>query len=91
MRKSRLGEKSCGVATKASKVARALCPLLGLAFCLQLAFAQQRTQQPPPRVGEFGGPVKKAAPPQVPTGSRPPDLGDERDGAGRLYGSYRDS
>ncbi len=71
--KSRLGEKSCGVATKASKVARALCSLLGLTLCLQLAFAQQGTQQPPPMVGVLGVPVEKAAPPQVPPGSRPPD------------------
>lgn len=73
MCKSRLGEKSRGVATNASKVARALCPLLGFALCLQLAFAQQGTQQPPPRVGMPGVPVEKTAPPQVPPGSRPPD------------------
>lgn len=73
MCKSWLGEKSCGVAAKGNKVAKALCPLLGLALCLQLAFAQQGTQQPPPRVGVLGVPMEKAAPPQVPPGSRPPD------------------
>lgn len=71
--KTRLAEKSRGIITKASKVAGALCPLLGLAFCLQLAIAQQEGQQLPPRVGVFGVPVEKAAPPQVPTGSRLPD------------------
>jgi WD40 repeat protein len=104
MCKSRLGEKSCGVATKTSKVARALCPLPGLAFCLQLAFAQQGTQQPPPRVSVFSLPVETAAPRQVPTGSRPPDqvfpainswalgaLAFSRDGQWLASGGYGDT
>lgn len=64
MCKSRLGEKSCGVA---------LGSLLGFALCLELASAEQGTQQPTPRVGVVGVPAEKAAPPQVPPGSRPPD------------------
>lgn len=73
MCRSRLCEKSCAVATKASKVARALCPLLSLALCTHVVLAQQAEQQAPPRVGVFGVPVEKPAPPQVPPGSRPPD------------------
>lgn len=73
MCKSRLDEKSWAVATKATKVARALCPLLGLALCAHAGLAQQAGQQAPPRVGVFGVPVEKPAPPQVPPGSRLPD------------------
>jgi hypothetical protein len=73
MCKSRLDEKSSAVATKATKVARALCPLLGLALGAHAGLAQQPGQQAPPRVGVFGLPVEKPAPPQVPPDSRPPD------------------
>ena len=73
MCRSRLGEKSCAVATKASRVARALCPLLSLALCTHAVLAQQAEEQAPPRVGVFGVPVEKRAPPQIPPGSRPPD------------------
>jgi WD domain, G-beta repeat len=74
MCRSRLGEKSCAVATKANKVARAVCPLLSLALCTQAVLAQQAEKQAPQRVGVFSVPVEKPAPPQVPSGSRPPDL-----------------
>jgi WD40 repeat protein len=73
MCKSRLGEKSCDVATKASKVARALCPLLSLALGTHAVLARRVEQQPPPSVGVLGAPVEKATPPQVPLGSRQPD------------------
>ncbi len=73
MCKSRLGEKSCAIATKANKVARALCPLLGLALCTHAAPAQQEGQQAPPKVGQFAAPAERAAAPQVPPSSRPPD------------------
>lgn len=72
MCKSRLGEKS-SAATKASKFARALCPVVGLALCTHAVLAQQPEQQTPAKSGVLGVPVEKAAPPQVPPGSRPPD------------------
>ena len=73
MWKSRLGEKSWSVAPKAKKVAGAFCSLLGLALCPQVAFGQQGAQPAPARVGVLGVPAEKAALPQVPPGSRPPD------------------
>jgi hypothetical protein len=73
MCKSRLNEKSRAVATTANTLARAACPLLGLVLCTHATLAQQGAQQAPPRVGVLGVPAEKAAPPQVPSGSRPPD------------------
>ena len=58
---------------KASKFARALCPVVGLALCTHAVLAQQPEQQTPAKSGVLGMPVEKAAPPQVPPGSRPPD------------------
>jgi WD40 repeat protein len=44
-----------------------------LALCAHGALAQQGTQQAPARAAQLGVPAEKAAPPQVPPGSRPPD------------------
>ena len=46
---------------------------LALALCPHAALAQQAGQQTPPRIGVLAVPAEKAAPPQVPPGSRPPD------------------
>jgi WD40 repeat protein len=63
----------CAVRTKVNKVARALCPFLGLALWTHAALAQQGAQQAPARVGVLGVPGEKVAAPQVPAGSHPPD------------------
>jgi WD40 repeat protein len=44
-----------------------------LALCAHAALAQQAVNQAPPRVAQFGVPAEKVEPPQVPSGSRPPD------------------
>jgi len=67
-----LGE-SCTIPTKGNKVVRALRPFLGLALCTHAVLAQQGAQQAPTKVGVLGVAGEKAAAPQVPAGSRPPD------------------